>query len=521
VAELDREALNAAADRGLLAAYWAERQPDRIALRSAVGDRTFAEVAANANRLVRALRASGVRAGDGLALLCSNRPEFAETVVAVRQAGLRLTTVNWHLTADEAGYIVDDCEATAFVADAQFADAAAGASKLAPRLKARFSIGGAIEGFQTWERALGEHDGSEIDDPQAGGLMLYTSGTTGRPKGVRKERGDPRADLGVGFQTQYDPDRHVHLLTGPLYHAAPLAFSWSAPAALGVPIVMMDGWSAEETLALIEAHAITHTHMVPTMFHRLLSLPEAVKRAYEISSLIFILHGAAPCPVEVKQRLMEWLGPIVWEYYAATEGSGTLVSPHGWLRRPGTVGKVDPPDHVRILGADGAEAATGEVGTVYLKAPAPTETGRFEYYKAPEKTAGAYAGEYFTLGDYGYVDADGYLFLTDRSAHLIISGGVNIYPAEVEAVLIGHAAVGDVGVVGVPDDDWGEIVVAVVEPQPGVSASDGLADELVEWCRERIAHYKCPRRVEFTEALPRHDNGKLYKHQLREQLRNQ
>jgi long-chain acyl-CoA synthetase len=521
VPDLDRGALDAAADRGLLAAYWAERQPDRTALRSAVGDRTFAEVAANANRLVRALRASGVQAGDGLALLCSNRPEFAETVVAVRQAGLRLTTVNWHLTADEAGYIVDDCEATAFVADARFADAAAGAAKLAPRLKARFSIGGAIEGFQPWERALGEHDGSEIDDPQAGGLMLYTSGTTGRPKGVRKERGDPRADLDVGFQTQYDPDRHVHLLTGPLYHAAPLAFSWSAPAALGVPIVMMDGWSAEETLALIEAHGITHTHMVPTMFHRLLSLPDDVKGAYDISSLIFILHGAAPCPVEVKQRLMEWLGPIVWEYYAATEGSGTLVSPHGWLRRPGTVGKVDPPDHVRILDAGGAAAASGEVGTVYLKAPAPTATGRFEYYKAPEKTAGAYAGEYFTLGDYGYVDADGYLFLTDRSAHLIISGGVNIYPAEVEAVLIGHPAVGDVGVVGVPDDDWGEIVVAVVEPQPGVAASDELAGELVEWCRERIAHYKCPRRVEFTEALPRHDNGKLYKHQLREQLRNQ
>jgi long-chain acyl-CoA synthetase len=521
VTDLDREALGAAADRGLLGAYWAERQPDKIAIRSEAGDRTFAEVAANANRLVRALRARGVQPGDGLALLCSNRPEFGETVVAVRQAGLRLTTINWHLTADEAGYIVDDCDATAFVADARFAEAAAGAAKQAPRLKARLAIGGDIDGFEPWEGTLGEHDSGAIDDPRAGGLMLYTSGTTGRPKGVHKGRGDPRADLDVGFQTQYDPDRHVHLLTGPLYHAAPLAFSWSAPAALGVPIVMMDGWSAEATLGLIEQHGITHTHMVPTMFHRLLSLPDEVKGAYNLSSLIFILHGAAPCPVEVKQRLMEWLGPIVWEYYAATEGSGTLVSPHGWLRRPGTVGKVDPPDHVRILDSEGAEAARGEVGTVYLKAPAPTATGRFEYYKAPEKTAGAYAGDYFTLGDYGYVDADGYLFLTDRSAHLIISGGVNIYPAEVEAVLIGHPAVGDVGVVGVPDDDWGELVVAVVEPQPGIVPSPELGRELVEWCRGRIAHYKCPRRVEFTEALPRHDNGKLYKHQLREQLRNQ
>src|SRR4029077_1164055 len=201
-----------------------------------------------------------------------------------------------------------------------------------------------------------------------------------------------------------------------------------------------------------------------------------------------------------------------------TEGAGTVVSPQQWLARPGTVGKVETPDHVRNLHAGGGDAASGEIGTVYLKAPAP-EAGRFEYYKAPEKTAGAYAGDYFTLGDYGYIDSDGYLFLTDRSAHLTISGGVNIYPAEAEAALIGHPAVGDVGVVGVPDDDWGEIAVAVVEPQPGVEPSDALAAELVEWCRERIAHYKCPRRVEFTEALPRHDNGKLYKHQLREQLR--
>jgi long-chain acyl-CoA synthetase len=255
------------------------------------------------------------------------------------------------------------------------------------------------------------------------------------------------------------------------------------------------------------------------MFHRLLSLPDDVKARYDLSSLIFILHGAAPCPVDVKRRLMDWLGPIVWEYYAATEGSGTLVSPQAWLRRPGTVGKVTPADHVRILDDAGTDMPNGEIGTVYLKAPPPDGT-RFEYYKAPEKTEGAYAGDYFTLGDVGYVDDDGYLFLTDRSAHLIISGGVNIYPAEVEAVLLGHPAVGDAGVVGVPDDEWGEIVVAAVEPHAGIEPSPALGDEIVEWCRDRIAHYKCPRRVEFVEALPRHDNGKLYKHQLREQLRD-
>ena len=277
----------------------------------------------------------------------------------------------------------------------------------------------------------------------------------------------------------------------------------------------MDGWDAEETLQLIDKHRVTHTHMVPTMFNRLLALPDDVKAQYDVSSLTYILHGAAPCPVQVKQRLIEWVGPIVNEYYAATEGAGTAVGSEEWLKKPGTVGKVNPPDHIRIVAENGEPAAPDEIGTVFLKAP----PGRFEYFKAPEKTAGAYDGDYFTLGDVGYIDDDGYLFLTDRSAHLIISGGVNVYPAEVEAVLIGHSAVGDVGVVGVPDDDWGEIVVAAVEPRAGIEPSDELAAEMVEWCRERIAHYKCPRQVVFVEALPRHDNGKLYKHQLREQLR--
>jgi long-chain acyl-CoA synthetase len=279
---------------------------------------------------------------------------------------------------------------------------------------------------------------------------------------------------------------------------------------------MMDGWSAERTLALIAEHRVTHTHMVPTMFHRLLALPDDVKQLYDISSLRFVLHGAAPCPVDVKRRLIEWLGPIVWEYYAATEGAGTLVGAEEWLRKPGTVGRVTPADHVRILDEAGGEQPPGEIGTVYLKAPAD----RFEYFKAPDKTDGAYRGSHFTLGDVGYVDADGYLFLTDRSAHLIISGGVNIYPAEVEAVLLGHPAVGDVGVVGRPDEEWGEIVVAAVELHDGLEPADALAAELIEWCRDRLAHYKCPSQVVFLERLPRHDNGKLYKHQLREQLRS-
>ncbi len=510
----DDDAINAAADRGMLASFWASQRADALALISDAGNRTYNELNANANRLVRALRARGLQAGDGVALMSANRPEFAETLAAAQRAGWRVTTINWHLTGDEAGYIVNDCEAKAFVAHARFADAARRAAELAPALRALISVGGAIDDFDAWKDVLANVDGTDIDDPTVGGTMLYTSGTTGYPKGVRRPH-DARGSLGVARLTQYRAHRHVHLCTGPLYHAAPLAFSLAAPAAMGVPIVLMDGWSAEHALALIEEHRVTHTHMVPTMFHRLLSLSDDVKARYDISSLTFVIHGAAPCPVDVKRRLIEWLGPVVWEYYAATEGAGTLVGSDEWQRKPGTVGKVNPPDHVRILDDAGDEVPVGTIGTVFLKASAD----RFEYFKAPAKTAGAYRGAYFTLGDVGYVDDDGYLFLTDRSAHLIISGGVNIYPAEVEAVLLSHPAVGDVGVVGRPDEDWGEIVIAAVEPQPGTDASPALADQLIEWCRERIAHYKCPRRVVFVAQLPRHDNGKLYKQQLREQLR--
>jgi long-chain acyl-CoA synthetase len=505
--------------RGMLPSYWAERQGDRVALISPFGDRTFAEVNANANRLVRALRARGVTAGDGVALMCSNRPEFLEVLAASQRDGLRLTTVNWHLTGEEVGYIVDDCDAAAFIADARFADAAREAAALAPNVRARIAVGGDIEGFESWDDVIAPEQGDDIDDPTLGMTMLYTSGTTGRPKGVHR-RTNPAAVLELARLALYDPDQHVHLCTGPLYHAAPLSFSLAAPATGGVPIVLMDNWSAEETLRLVEQHRVTHTHLVPTMFHRLLSLPADVKARYDPSSLFIVIHGAAPCPVHVKQRMIEWWGPVLWEYYAATEGSGTLVGSTEWLTKPGTVGKPNPVDQVKVFDGDGSEAAPNTIGTVFLKAPAKIEEGRFEYYKSPDKTAGSYRGEYFTLGDVGYLDSDGYLFLTDRSAHLIISGGVNIYPAEVEAALIEHPAVGDVGVIGAPDDDWGEVVVAVVEPQPGIVGTDKLATELIEWCRARIAHYKCPRRVEFVEALPRHDNGKLYKQVLREQYRS-
>jgi long-chain acyl-CoA synthetase len=500
------------ARRGMLLAWWAQRRPDTPAIVAPAGDRTFAELNARANQLVRALRRLGLEAGEGVAVLCPNRAEFAEVGAACQRAGWRLTTVNWHMTADEAGYIVDNCEAKALVADASLASVALGVRRHAPGCRVALAAGGDIEGFRPYDTALADEAGADIHDPVLGSSMLYTSGTTGRPKGVHRRDTPPPTTFNLfGYR---DGDRH--LCTGPLYHAAPLAFSLMTPIAHGVGVVLMERWDAEAALALVESHGITHTHMVPTMFHRLLSLPPEVRAGYDVSTLRSVLHGAAPCPVPVKRRMIEWLGPVVWEYYAATEGSGCYVDSATWLARPGTVGK--PADGQVMVGdADGQALPPGETGLVFLKAPA---VGRFEYFKDADKTESTYRGEYFTLGDMGYVDDDGYLFLTDRSANLIISGGVNIYPAEVDAVLLEHPAVGDAATIGVPDEEWGERVVAIVELQPGREPSPGLAAELVGHCRAGLAHFKCPQVVEFIDELPREDNGKIYKRLLRERFRS-
>jgi long-chain acyl-CoA synthetase len=513
----------AALSQGMVVSHFAGLHPDEAAVIQ--GDRTvtFAQLNHRANQLVRALRARGVRPGDGIALMCANRVEFVEAYAAAERGGLRLTPVNWHLNGDEAGYIVDDCEAVAFVADARFAEAAAAAAAAAPGATVRLAVEGSIEGFEDYESAVAGEDGHDIDDPRLGTRMLYTSGTTGRPKGVFR----PPASAAEAAVTAaaaatvsgYRADTgQLHLCTGPLYHAAPLLLSLAPSLNAGVGVVLMDAWDAAETLRLVDRHRITHSHMVPTMFHRLLSLPQEVRDAHDVSSLQFIIHGAAPCPVAVKAALIEWWGPIVFEYYAAIDGSGTTVTSTDWLRKPGTVGKPVTEDHIRILDDDGDDLPPNEAGTVYLKSPA---VGRFAYFKDEEKTEGAYKGDWYTLGDVGYLDDDGWLFLTDRSAHLIISGGVNIYPAEVEAVLLTHPAVGDVGVIGVPNHEWGEEVKAIVEPQPGVEGTPELAAELLAYCRERLASFKCPRSVDFTAELPRHDNGKLYKQALRQAYREE
>ncbi|HET6835492.1 MAG TPA: AMP-binding protein [Acidimicrobiales bacterium] len=504
------------ADQGMLLAWWAARQPDVPAVVSPSGQRSFKELNERANQLARALRRLGLRAGDGVALLCGNRPEFVEVAAACQRAGWRLTTVNWHLTAAEAGYIVDDCEAKALVADAGFAETAGGAAATARGCTVRLSVCGPIEGFLSYDRELAGESNEDIEDPCLGSSMLYTSGTTGRPKGVyRSEPAPSAASLNLFGYRDDGTDRH--LCTGPLYHAAPLAFSLTTPLTHGAGVVLMERWDAAEALRLVEAQRITHTHMVPTMFHRLLSLPTDVREAHDTSSLRSVLHGAAPCPVPVKRRLIAWLGPIVWEYYAATEGSACFVDSRTWLAHPGTVGK--PADgQVRIGDETGVEVPPGSTGLVYIRAP---KVGRFEYFKDPAKTTASYRGDYFTLGDIGHVDEEGYLYITDRSADVIISGGVNVYPAEIDAVLLEHPAVGDVAVIGEPDPEGGERVLAVVELQPGHDRSVELAAELIEHCRTRLAGYKCPDRVDFVDELPRQDNGKIYRRTLRDRYRAQ
>ena len=509
----------AAAAQGMLHAWWAARVPDRMALITPHGDRTYDDLNHNVNRLARALRARGLLAGDALALMCINEPEFLEVLYASQRIGLRLTPINWHLTGEEAGYIVENCEAKAFVCSGKLGERVRVAADAGRPGLVRICTGGYIPGFEKYNIVVAAEDAADIEDPVLGTQMLYTSGTTGQPKGVHRAAPAVSALAAVNF-CGYDEDwaasTDAHLLTGPLYHAAPLAFSVAVPSIYGVPLVVMDHWDATEALRLVEEHGITHTHMVPTMFHRLLALPEETRRRYDTSSLRFVIHGAAPCPVPVKQRLIEWLGPVVVEYYAATEGIGTLVDSKTWLAHPGTVGRPMAPGLVKVADEEGNDLPAGEVGLVFLQAPS---AARFDYYGDPDKTAGAFRGDYFTLGDMGYMDDEGFLYLTDRTANLIISGGVNIYPAEVDAVLLEHPAVDDVATIGVPDEEWGEVLLAVVQPAEGVEGSEALAAELMEFCRAHLAHYKCPRRVDFVSQLPREDTGKIFKRKLREQYR--
>ena len=494
-----------AAATGMTASVWAREKPDAIAIHDPIGTRTFFEVNANANKVVRLLRAHGLEPGDAMALLCGNRAEFVEVLSAALRGGFRITPVNWHLTEGEVEYIINDCEAKALVAETRYP---AALSAEAPGLRLKVSIGEDAAGFLPYAQALADLSGEDIADPVMGGAMLYTSGTTGRPKGVYRKTNTTVLLPGPG-----EPD-DVQMCVGPAYHAAPLAFDVRSAMAQGSPLVFLDRWDAENVLRTIERHKVTRAHMVPIMFQRLLALPAEVKARYDLSSLRFVIHGAAPCPPEVKKAMIDWWGPILHEYYAGSEGgAGFLVSSEEWRAKPGTVGRLPAPDAVKLIGEDGAEiTARNTPGTIYFKV---SPIAPFEYYKDPAKTASAHRGDYFTLGDVGYLDDDDYLFLTGRTAECIISGGVNIYPQEIDNEIIKHPAVEDSCAIGAPNDEWGEEVKVVVTLHPGQVASDALGADILAFARARLAGYKTPRSIEFAAELPRSPAGKIQRGKVR------
>jgi long-chain acyl-CoA synthetase len=494
-----------AASTGMTASVWAREKPDAVAIHDPIATRTFFELNANANRVVRLLRAHGLAPGDAVALLCGNRAEFVEVLSAALRGGFRITPVNWHLTEGEVEYIINDCEAKALIAETRYP---AALTAKAPDVVVKISIGEDAVGFLPYAETLAELDGADIDDPIMGGAMLYTSGTTGRPKGVYRKTNTTVLLPGPG-----EPD-DVQMCVGPAYHAAPLAFDVRSALAQGNPLMFLDRWDAENVLRTIERHRVTRAHMVPIMFQRLLALPAEVKARYDLSSLRFIIHGAAPCPPEVKKAMIDWLGPIIHEYYAGSEGgAGFVVSSEEWLAKSGTVGRLPAPDAVKLIDENGAEiTARNTPGTIYFKV---SPIAPFEYYKDPAKTASAHRGDYFTLGDVGYLDDDDYLFLTGRTAECIISGGVNIYPQEIDNEIIKHPAVEDSCAIGAPNDEWGEEVKVVVTLQPGQVASEVLGADILAFARARLAGYKTPRSIEFADELPRSPAGKIQRGKVR------
>jgi fatty-acyl-CoA synthase len=480
---------------------------------------SYAELDAYANRLARLFRSLGLQPGSHVAFCVENRLECPALQWGAHYAGLYYTFISTRLTPGEVLYIVQDCEAAALVmSDATYGVLGPCLDKLAHPVKA-YTLGKAQEGVASLRQAMAAFDASPLPEALEGSEMLYSSGTTGRPKGVKPQlTGKPLgstaivADLmqrafGVG------PDS-LYLSPAPYYHAAPLKWA-QGTTALGGTVVLMEKFDAENALKAIARYKITHTQWVPTMFHRLLSLPEETRKRYDTSSQKVAVHAAAPCPVQTKEAMIAWWGPIVYEYYSCTEGCGmTFTDSAAWAKHPGTVGRALY-GKVHIVGEDGKEQPAGAEGLVYFSGTQP-----FSYHKDPDKTQEAYTADgWATVGDIGKLDEEGFLYLTDRKSNMIISGGVNVYPQETENVLITHPKVFDVAVIGTPHDDLGEEVRAVVQLEPGVAPSDALVEELVAWCRQQLSAIKCPRKIDFRDTLPREPNGKLLKRLLRDEYR--
>ncbi len=502
---------------------FAATTPDKDAIVMGAGQRvSYRELDERSMRLAQLLYARGLRPGDHIALFAENHPRYYEVYWAALRSGLYLTAVNRHLRAEEAAYLVNDSGSTVIVTTAALTKVAAEMLEHVPNCPTRFMMDGAAAGFESYEDAIASQPARPLAEQPRGEVMLYSSGTTGQPKGIKRPlsgltMGDPAA---VGTSTLerlllgMDEDS-VYLCPAPLYHSAGL--QWSAGVhELGGTLVILERFDAENFLAVVERERVTHVQVVPTMMVRLLKLDDETRSRYDLSSLQGIIHAAAPCPVDVKRRMIDWVGPIVHEYYAATEGNGlTYISAEQWLDHPGSVGRPLS-GVIHICDETGAELKPGEAGLVYFEQAQMT----WEYHNEPEKTRGTRHPDHdnwAALGDVGYLDEEGYLFLTDRRAFTIISGGVNVYPAEIESCLVGYPGVLDAAVFGLPDPEMGEYVHAVVQLDAGVAPTPELVERLREHVRTNLAGYKVPRVVDFREELPRSANGKLYKGPLREE----
>ncbi len=498
------------------------------AILSGARRRTLAEIAERAGRAASGLRQAGVGEGDAVALFLRNDFEFFEASSAAGRLGAYATPINWHFTAAEAGYILRDSGARALVAHtdlyATIAPAippgvAVSLVETPPELRAAYGVPAHVaadDDPRRWEALVADH--APLPDPprQLRASMIYTSGTTGHPKGVRRapptdaEAAASLARTAVifGFK-QGEPT--VALMNGPMYHSAPNGFGLFA-LRLGADIVLEPRFDPEDMLRLIERHRISHMHIVPTMFVRLLRLPDDVRRRYDLASLRHVVHGAAPCPLDVKRAMIEWWGPVITEYYGSTETQiPVIASSADWLKKPGSVGRPMPDSRIKILDPAGNERPPGEIGEIYVHVAGVTD---FTYHNQPDKRREIAHDEFATVGDAGYLDADGYLFLTDRVRDMVISGGVNIYPAEIEGVLVTMPGVRDCAVFGLPDPEFGETVCACIEPD----GAPPTADAVRAFLAERLAGFKLPRRIEFVDKMPREDSGKLFKRKLRERF---
>jgi len=496
----------------------AASDPDRLAIIAPDGSElNYEELAASSNQVSRGLLDLGLTTGDRLAIVMRNSPALIEVVLAAMQNGLYIVPINFHSTASDIAYIVQDSDARAVITDPQLSPVCSEAlDDLSFPSTARICTGEAV-GFRNYYQW---RDGNSTTRPEptfAGAVMNYTSGTTGHPKGILRPLPDVDADTGANqliwiltvFGVTVGPG--VHLVNSPLYHTAVINLAVAAVHS-GQALALMDDWEPELALQLIARHRVTSSHMVATLFHRFLSLPEDVRNRYDVSSLEHVIHGAVSTPVDIKKRMLDWWGPVIYEYYGSSEVGGTIASPTHWLEKPGTVGRPFPITQIKILDDDGDPVPVGEPGWIYMCQGEDV----FEYHKDPGKTDRRSRGKFICVGDIGYLDEDGDLFLCGRDAEIIISGGVNIYPAAVEGHLFSHPAVDDVAVVGVPDEEFGEQVKAVVVAKPGYVAGDSLENLLIEFCRDSLSHFTCPRSVDFVDSLPRDPSGKLYKQQVRD-----